>query len=292
MTTAKQLGLLLFVVITVLSNGCSRADGPRAVADSAPKSAASAVSTTTTTPAAELLKPLEGDWVQRIAITKTETAYIGVPIGARDKRAIFVGVHGAGDRPDWSCSEWMATLAYWAFVVCPQGVTHPADKNAFVWGSAQAIADQAERGVRALKERYGEYIDDSSPLIYGGWSQGATLASQVIALKKGSYDRVVLVEVGHTPLDPAATAQSFVANGIKRAVVSCSSPNCRGFAQTFEAAAKRRGLPTKTNDVGNRGHWFDEPVFRTLSPKLVWLVEDEPRYVGLGAAVDARWMTD
>jgi pimeloyl-ACP methyl ester carboxylesterase len=294
---ARSCFFVLSVALVLLA-GCSRGDGrPRAIADTArsASSVASPVPPTVSSSASIApmpdLKPLEGDWVQKIAITKSETAYIGVPVGARDKRAVFVGVHGAGDRPDWSCSEWMATLAYWAFVVCPQGFVHPVDKSAFVWGSANAIADQAERAVAALRERYGDYIADG-PLIYGGWSQGATLASQVITLKKGSYDRVVLVEVGHTPLDPAATVNSFVAAGIKRAVISCSSPNCRGFAQTFEAAAKRRGLPARTNDVGNRGHWFDEPVFRTLSPKLVWLVEDEPRYVGLSAAVDARWMTD
>jgi hypothetical protein len=33
-------------------------------------------------------------------------------------------------------------------------------------------------------------------------------------------------------------------------------------------------------------------VFRTLGPKLVWLVEDDRRFAGLGAAVDARWLTD
>jgi hypothetical protein len=85
---------------------------------------------------------------------------------------------------------------------------------------------------------------------------------------------------------------AFVKSGVRRAVVSCSSVPCRTFSQQFERAASRRGLRAQFADVGLRGHWFDEPVFRALGPKLAWMVEDEPRFVGLGAAVDARWVAD
>ena len=46
------------------------------------------------------------------------------------------------------------------------------------------------------------------------------------------------------------------------------------------------------NDVGLRGHWFAEPVVRTLGPVFAWMVEDQARFAGLGAAVDARYSTD
>lgn len=242
----------------------------------------------------ETIEPpaLEGAPIEKIEVGKGEVAYVGLPVGARDKRAIIVGVHGAGDRADWSCSEWKAVTADWAFVVCPQARSpHPADRNAFVWGSSEAIASQAERAVAALRARYGAWMDDG-PLVYGGWSQGGTLAAQVVAARPGVYDRVVLVEVGHTPLDPNAVVATFAASGVRRAVVCCSSAKCRSFAKSFEQAANRRRLPVRLIDVGNRGHWFDEPVFRALGPKVAWLMDDEQRFAGLGAAVDARWMTD
>jgi hypothetical protein len=290
----------ILLALLFVTSACARADVPRKDAQQQaqpqahqahPVLAAAVPTIAEPPPPQPALPPLEGEWLERLDVGGGEVAYVGLPIGARDKRAIVVGVHGAGDRADWSCSEWKAVTADWAFVVCPQGITHPTDKKAFVWGSAGAIAGQAERAVAALRAKYGVWIADG-PLIYGGWSQGGTLAAQVIASRPNAYDRAVLVEVGHTPLDANTVVSSFVGAGIRRALVSCSSWKCRSFAETFEAAAKRRGLPVQTNDVGIRGHWFDGPVFRTLGPKVVWMVSDERRYAGLGAAVDARWMTD
>jgi hypothetical protein len=274
----------------------SRTSAPRIVPETTPAGVAPAIAlgepSSVERNAMPELPALEGAALERVELGKGEVAWIGVPVGARDRRAIVVGVHGAGDRPDWSCSEWKAVTADWAFVVCPQATSrHPNDASTFVWGSAAAIAAQADRAVAALRARYGAWVDDG-PLIYGGWSQGATLASQVIAARPGVYDRVALVEVGHTPLDANVVAASFARAGVRRTVVSCSSSKCRTFAHDFTNAARRVRLPSQVADVGNRGHWFDEPVFRALGPKVAWMGEDEQRFAGLGAAVDARWMTD
>jgi hypothetical protein len=278
---------LVFAVILLFAGiGCARVDRPR----SEPSTARSA-ELRTAPQVVPLLPALEGAPIERLDLGGGEHAFVALPVGARDKRSIVVGVHGAGDRPDWSCSEWQAVTANWAFVVCPVGVKHPSDPSAFVWGSAASIAANADKAVRALRARYGTWMDDG-PLVYGGWSQGGSLAAQVIASRPGVYDRAVLVEVGHTPLDASQVASSLVAGGVRRAVVSCSSWNCRTFARGFEGAARRRGLPVRVADVGLRGHWFDGPVVRTLGPTFVWMVEDERRYAGLGAAVDARYSTD
>ena len=278
----------LVLAVLALSVGCARIDARRA--DHEPVTIASG-SVAAPAPKAAIPAALEGEPIQQLALDDGNHAIVALPIGARDKRAVVVGVHGAGDRPEWSCSEWQAVTAGWAFVVCPQGVRHPEDANAFVWGSAESIARQADEAVKAVRVKYGQWVDDG-PLIYGGWSQGATLAAQVIASRPGTYDRAVLVEVGHTPLDPSQVAASLVAGGVRRAVVSCSSRSCRTFAASFEASAKRRGMPVRINDVGLRGHWFDEPVVRTLGPVFAWMVDDQRRFAGLGAAVDARYSTD
>jgi pimeloyl-ACP methyl ester carboxylesterase len=290
----KSLAPLALLVLTLVS-GCTRREGgpsvslrgDPALAATSPEPAAAPPQAPPPAP----LPPLEGAWLERLELEGGGYAFVALPIGARDKRSIVVGVHGAGDRPDWSCSEWQAVTAGWAFVVCPVGVPHPRYPDTFVWGSAESIAKGADRAVAALRARYGAWTLDG-PLVYGGWSQGATLAAQVIAARPGSYDRAVLVEVGHTSIDARQVAASLVAGGVRRAVVSCSSWPCRTFARDFEAAARRRGLPVAVNDVGLRGHWFDAPVFQTLGPKFVWMVEDERRYAGLGAAVDARYATD
>jgi hypothetical protein len=234
---------------------------------------------------------LEGAPLERIELEGGGHAFVALPVGARDKRVVIVGVHGAGDHPDWSCSEWQAVTAGWAVVVCPVGVKHPTDPAAYVWSSAEAIAAAADRAVSAVRARYGAWMMDG-PLTYGGWSQGGSLAAQVIASRPGTYDRAVLVEVGHTALDANQVAAGLVAGGVRHAVVSCSSWKCRAFARDFEGAARRRLLPARVVDAGIRGHWFDEPVFRALGPTFVWMFEEERAYAGLGAAVDARYSTD
>jgi hypothetical protein len=235
---------------------------------------------------------LEAAPFDRIEVARGEYAWVAAPTGARERRPVVVGVHGAGDRADWSCAAWREVTAEHAFVVCPEsGVAHPKWPNTFVWGSATAIGAQAERAVNAVRARYGDWMAEG-PLTYGGWSQGGTLASQVLAERHGEYDRVVLVEVGHTPLDGDAVAASFAAAGVRRAVVACESANCRSFAQKFDRATRRRHLSARLSDAGLRHHWFDEPVYRAMAPSMVWLVDDDRRFAGLGAAVDARWMTD
>ena len=278
------------VALALLSlAACTRAS-PQVTREKAP-SASVATPPTTAAAAAPLLPPLVGEWSQKIELSKGRQAYLTIPVGARDKRAVVVGVHGAGDRADWSCSEWQATTAGWAFVVCPQGVPHPTWPSTFVWGSAESIAAEADEAVAVLRSRYGDYLEDG-PLIYAGWSQGATLASQVVASRPGVYDRAVLVEVGHTPLDAAAVTTNLEKGGVRRAVVSCSSVKCRTWAKEFQRAADRQSLPVRVNDVGNRGHFFDDRVVSTLGPLFAWMVDDQPRFAGLGAAVDARYSTD
>lgn len=290
----------LVLLLLASAAGCARIDAPRSEPVAVSTSTASTVALTSPAVTAAVPAPLppalEGAPLERLEVegvpgAPAEYAYVALPVGARDKRVVIVGVHGAGDRPDWSCTEWQAVTAGWAFVVCPIGSRHPTDASAFLWSSAEEIASRADRAVRALRARHGAWVSDG-PLIYGGWSQGASLGAQVVASRPGTYDRVVLVEVGHTPLDANAVAAGLVAGGVRRAVVSCSSLNCRQFARNFEGAARRRGLASRVNDVGLRGHWFDEPVFRTLGPTFVWMVEDEQRFAGLGAAVDARYSTD
>jgi len=245
-----------------------------------------------TTPArAEPLAALEGPGFVRLDIGGGEVAYASIPIGAREPRPVVLGVHGAADRADWSCVEWRAVVASWAFVVCPQGRPHPQWRDTYVFGSGKAVGMQAERAVVELRRRYGGHVADG-PLVYGGWSWGATLAADVVTASPGRFDRVALVEVGHTPLDPEVVAGAFVRSGVRRTVVSCSSPGCRQFARGYAGAARRRALPAAFVDVGDRGHWFDEPVFRALAPKVAWMFEDERRYAGLVAAVDATWSTD
>lgn len=292
----QRTAVVLALLGAALHGGCTHRDGGRAlpepIASALPAHPSSAAVFVPASETSASLASLEGETFERVDVAKGEVAWISVPVGAREPRPVIVGVHGAGDRADRSCSAWRAVVAEHAFVVCPQSnFAHPEWANTFVWGSAAAIGAQADRAVEAVRARYGAWMSEG-PRIYGGWSQGGSLAAQVVSARRGAYDRVVLVEVGHTTLDADAVAASFVAAGVERSVVACESAKCRSFAQGFERAARRRRLPARLADAGLRHHWFDEPVYRVLAPQMVWLVQDDARFAGLGAAVDARWLTD
>ncbi|MBS2015887.1 MAG: hypothetical protein JST00_23570 [Deltaproteobacteria bacterium] len=233
------------------------------------------------------LTPLEGPWIRELALSQGRKAYVAAPPGAREPLPVLVAVHGAGDRADWACSEWTAILAGRAIVVCPEG--RPSQgKGTFAWGSAQHIVENVEAALEATRATFGAHVGTWPP-VYAAWSQGGTLAGQALALRPKLFRRAVISEVGHTPLDPKATAVAMGAGGIERVVVSCSTAPCRTWARTFEREASAQSVRVQVNDAGDRGHVFDEKVFATLAPKVRWLVADDEGWAGVRAGMEGKW---
>jgi hypothetical protein len=233
---------------------------------------------------ADALAPLadpEGR-VHVLALEGGEEAHVAVPLGTTTPRPVVLGIHGAGDRPEWSCGEWSVVTRGRAFVVCPHGAVDPRWKGTRVWSSGRAVADAAARALSALRARYGEHVA-AGPLVYGAWSQGATLAGPAIARASElglPIEQAVLVEIGHTAVDAPATAGELRKAGVRRLVVSCSSLECRDFARRMRGAAGTVELPLHVVDVGLRGHWFDAPVFEALAAEWPWLTAEDPRWAG------------
>src|SRR5512142_3288779 len=82
------------------------------------------------------LAPLRGTWMETITLEDGSQASVTLPLGATTPRPIVVGVHGSGDRPEWSCGEWRGVVDSYAFVVCPRGTP---SGGAFVWSSTEQL---------------------------------------------------------------------------------------------------------------------------------------------------------
>lgn len=296
MPRPRLLASCLAIAALVALAGCRTSPSARASPRAEPAPARAAASSSTALPVvaaptavasaapAEVpdagggLAPLEGPELFAIDLDDGGKAFVVAPVGARTPRPVILGVHGAGDRADWSCVEWEASARNYPFVVCPQGV--PTSKDFYAWGSPELIARRGEKALAAVRARFGAHVADG-PVTYGGWSQGSTLAANVVASRPGLFGSVVLLELGHTPLDAGGVAYGLKQGGVTRAVISCSSPPCRNKSRELERSLPRVGIAVGTNDVGDRGHWFDDPVFRSLGPKIGWVTEGDARWDGL-----------
>jgi len=230
------------------------------------------------------LPPLAGDWVERWTLPSGATVFVTRPLGASGPRPVVVGVHGAEDRADWACSEWHGAVGGYAWVLCPQGVPLRA---AYAWGSSESSAQLAFEARDELRARSGAYVAEG-PLLYAGFSQGASLASSVVAAHPGEFNRVVMVEAGHTPLSSPAVIFGLAKGKVGRALLSCSTGGCATFSTDLALAAKRSAFELLTNDAGRRGHVFDGVVIKSLGEAMVKLVAGDPRYDGFADAIRAR----
>src|SRR2546430_1963699 len=108
------------------------------------------------------LPPLESPEKDKWTLEDGTEIFAAIPGEIREKRPVIVGIHGASDRPEWACAKWSATVAGYAFVVCPKGLPwwpHQA------WGAPSLVAERADLAIAELRARHGAYVADG-PVVY------------------------------------------------------------------------------------------------------------------------------
>ena len=222
---------------------------------------------------ARTLTPLQASsWIDDLG----DGVKVALPLGATGPRPILVGVHGAEDHPGYACGEWTSATAGFAFVVCPHGLRA---RDVYVWQSPEAIATSAENAIARVRQRFGAYVSPG-PAIYGGFSQGASLAAHVMQLRPHLFDRAVLVEHGHTPLAAAAVAETM--RHIHGLILACSTAGCDRWTHAALPELTRRRVRLRIAIAGHYCHCYDDRLARAISANLPWLVEDDSRWRGLG----------
>ena len=199
---------LLFVAVA-----CSRpAPAPEATATtsaSAPPRAQPGPADAVVEPS---LAPLAGEWLVPLG---EDLGFVAPPVGSTEPRPVVVAVHGAGDRPDWSCSEWRAIFGPAPFIVCPRGA--PMGR-AFVWHSADALRAAIARATSALRDAYpGRVL--AAPRVYAGFSQGAALGASIVEGAPSDFAYAVFLE-GLGDVEAPTFTRAFHARGGKRIVLA------------------------------------------------------------------------
>lgn len=202
------------------------------------------------TPRPNLLPPLTGPWLESFDAEGVGSV-LALPLGAREPRPLIVGVHGAGDRPEWSCGGWRLASGATSFVLCPRGSKQDAQR--FAWASANAIERALDAGLLELQRRRGRYLAQG-PVVYAGFSQGATLAEPILRARARELPIAILAEGGYTIARSAGFADAYRAGGGRRVVLVCGSRHCFQNAASAKPVLERADLQVLIVGDEQAGH--------------------------------------
>lgn len=211
-------------------------------------------------PAPAGLAPLRAEWLEALP-TRSGVAAVTPPVGATAPSRVVIGVHGAGDRPEWSCGGWRLAAKNSAFVVCPRG--RPLSPSTFAWGSPDELERRAEDALAALYERYGAYVDMQAS-IFAGFSQGATLSGTYLRAHAARFPIAILAEGGYSLLETPAFARAFYAGGGRRLVLVCGTPGCFARAHRAKHLLASENLQILVVGDEKAGHNLNERMQRAL----------------------------
>jgi pimeloyl-ACP methyl ester carboxylesterase len=202
-------------------------------------------------------------------------AVVSLPRGALGKRPVVIATHGNYDRPEWQCMVWREIVGDSAFILCPRGVSRPDSPSRedirFTYSSNQALEQELDAALAALRERFAGYVDDSAPL-YTGFSLGAIMGVSIAARAPSRYRRLVLIEGGHDKWTPEA-AKAFAAGGGERVLFVCSQAYCANDARRASARLDKAGVATKVVRGPDVGHRYDGPTAAETKKALPWVLE-------------------
>jgi len=208
------------------------------------------------------LPPLDHvSWLEQLPLADGNHAVIAPPVGAREPRPLIVAVHGAGDRADWACGGWRLAASEYAFVVCPEGLKFDAQR--FAWDSPRTIQRRVDAAIDAARARFGPYIA-RGPLLYAGFSQGATLARDALLEIPGRFTAVALAEGGYELLHDVGFLQKLAAAGTTRLMIVCGSDACFRTANSVKSAVARAGIEPVIAGDPRSGHNLNERMQEAL----------------------------
>jgi len=202
------------------------------------------------TDAVKGLPPLRSNWLVEIA-ENGQTSVLMPPVGAVAPARLILGVHGAGDRPDWACGGWRLGAQVTAFVACPQG--HPMGPTTFAWVSPQQLEERVLATLATVKARYSDYVA-REPYIFAGFSQGATYAEALLRKHAATFPIAILAEGGYRTMQSPSFAAAYRAAGGRRVVLVCGNATCFVTARGAKKVLERAGLEALVVGDEKAGH--------------------------------------
>lgn len=219
---------------------------------------------------------LEGPPLIALDVPGFEPAVLAVPVGASDRRRLFLATHGNFDRPEWQCEVWSEILEHRHFVLCPRGIARPdspPDDPRFTYRTNKDLEREVDAATAALRETgFAGYLEDDAP-VWTGFSLGAIMGVAIAARRASDFPELVLVEGGVDRFGDDQ-ARAFARGGGKRVLFACAQAGCAKPAKRRAEALEKLGVRATVVDAGAIGHTYDGPVAKAVAAAL-------PGFLGL-----------
>ena len=223
------------------------------------------------------LAPLtDAEWLESLPMPAGHAVFVSVPLGTTEPRPVMVGMHGAGDRPEWACGGYRGATRAYPFIICPRGL--PSGQDKFFAPDGARIQKDVADALTALRARFGPYVADG-PLIYAGFSLGAMQGVKVLTDEASTFPVAVLIEGGYRELTPAA-ARAYRAQGGKRVLLACGQAGCAARFRGAESALAAVGIEVKILDAHTGRHNLDGAMVSALHGAWPWVIAGDPRWAG------------
>jgi predicted esterase len=133
----------------------------------------------------------------------------------------------------------------------------------FGWSSPGALAKRVEAAVAMARQHYGAYVA-SGPMIYAGFSQGATLAEPLLREHAARFPIVILAEGGYQTSRSPAFARAFHDAGGRRIALVCGSRACFQSAIAAKKVLESAGIEALVVGDELAGHNLNQRMQHAL----------------------------
>jgi hypothetical protein len=199
-------------------------------------------------------------------------AKLAVPVGAVHPQQIVIALHGAADRPEWTCGALRGIAGATPFVLCPSGIRRndfPSADARYSFGSVTETERELRASLGALKKRFGGYLKSESVTL-AGFELGAERAAWIAREEPAFFTRVLLMDPA--PGDWSSTAAAiFAGRGGQRLLIACHGAACRDDAELRAALTRRGGAEARVLDGGEGGPILDGQAVAQIAGNWTWL---------------------
>lgn len=223
-------------------------------------------------PHGPVLAPLAAEsWLVELDVDGFGKAALAVPIGATEARPIVIALHGAADRPEWTCGAWRGIVGPAPFVLCPRGVARAdfaVPDARYTFGTVAATASELRAGLAALKRKFGAHVAPGS-VVFAGFELGADRAAVIARQEPTFFARLALIFPAPDTWPPAQAAE-FGREGGARVLFACG-PEARAGAELKAVLTRRGGADARAVFLGAGVPALDAARVALLAPEWSWL---------------------